>query len=131
MGWGGGECRSACNAPACNAAQASWVSCSFSAGSVASRQRLAAACRSVVEIKSPPHPGLLPPAKPGEKEQSLCRAARCLGIVRAQHFDLLQIGTVQAGDVFAGEAGGVEVLDLLVAILHGPDQIGQVLVDQP
>ena len=46
-----------------------------------------------------------------------------IGVVRTQHFDLLQVLLVEAGDVLAREARRIEMLQRFVAILHGPHQV--------
>src|SRR6185437_9722686 len=146
IGSGGGELGSARSSPARKACQVSWVRRSLSDGSVASRQRLAAAWRSVMGFGRSPLAGDAPvlifaraSRATASPASGLLRrmgsdsdhASRGLGIVRAQHLHLLQVLVVQPGDVFAGEARGVEVGELLVAFLHRPFEILEILVDQP
>src|SRR5690625_3979247 len=109
IGSGATAAGSASSTPRNTSCHAACVSRHFSAGSAQSRQRLAAVWRLVMMGKTPSS-----------------AAAPRLGIVRAQQLDLRQIGRVDAGDVFAGKARGVEVLERVVAVGDGPFEIGQV-----
>src|SRR6185437_1527664 len=132
MGSGDGAAGSGRNSPDCTATHTAWVRPSFSAGSVAARQAWAAAWRFVMESFASTRPSPRPSPRRGEGEHISSRAApRSLGVVRAQHLDLLQVVLVEAGDVLAVEARGVEVLQRFVAVLHRPDQVLEILVDQP
>src|SRR3990167_9582523 len=62
---------------------------------------------------------------------ALPRAAAALGGIVALVFDAVEVGPVHvAGDVLAVEAGGVELLDLGVALARGLDEVIEVLVDE-
>src|SRR6185312_7846301 len=129
MGSGDGAAGSGRSSPDCTAAHAAWVRRSFSAGSVAARQALAAAWRLVMESFASTRPSPRPSPRRGEGDTSSRATPRGLGVVRAQHLDLLQVVLVEAGDVFTVEAGSVEVLQRFVAVLHRPDQVLEILVD--
>src|SRR5690606_31776880 len=58
-------------------------------------------------------------------------AARLLGVVRAQLADTFEIARLDAGDVVAVEARGIEVRDLALRARHRLLEVGQVLVDEP
>src|ERR1700736_1704033 len=59
-------------------------------------------------------------------------AAGKLGCIRALHLQPLEVFRRDvAGDVEAGEAGGIELLDARVLVLAGGDQVLEILIDQP
>ena len=53
-------------------------------------------------------------------------AAQLLGRVGARGFQRFQVADIEAGDVFAGEAGGIEAGQCIVALGHGRFQIDQI-----